>query len=187
MRGRRGKDGGKETTMATSRPIRQGDSLTRLAAARAMPTATTRRDDEISVGDVVEVVSCRSIEWTTVTDVGTRGRVVEIDESVGTVHLESYRGQRLPQEGIAGFADVRKLDRLYPPSPPQSPLQPPSPPSRFSLLEIDTDAASSLPQAPKASTGLAALQQELRAEREARRALAAAQTPPGRFDLLECD
>lgn len=85
----------------------------------------------------------------------------------------------------------RELDRLYPPSPLQSPQQPPPPPSRFSLLEVDanvkgtTQAPAS--QAPKASTGLAALQQELRAEREARRALAAAQTPLGRFDLLECD
>lgn len=227
--------------------------------ATVAETATTRQDDEIRVGDVVEVVSCRSTDWTTVTDVGTRGRVTEIDESVGTVHLESYRGQRLPQEGIAGLADVRKvtppspqtvaspmpdgevarieaavtdgvrrrsvvddmrrasldetiqpagrrdvgssigqvvqreIDRLYgravasPLTTAASPPAPPSP-SRFSLLEVDTDAAPApAPQAPKPSTGLAALQQELRAEREAKRALAAAQTPPGRFDLLECD
>ena len=75
------------------------------------------------------------------------------------------------------------------PTPPQPP---PTSPSRFSLLEIDTDTdtdikATSPPQALKASVDLGALQAELRAEREAKRAPAAAQTPPGRFDLLECD
>ena len=75
------------------------------------------------------------------------------------------------------------------PTPPQPP---PTSPSRFSLLEIDTDTdtdikATSPPQALKASVDLGALQAELRAEREAKRALAAAQTPPGRFNLLECD
>ena len=83
---------------------------------QATPTAT-RQDDEIRVGDVVEVVSCRSTGWTTVTDVGTRGRVTEIDESVGIVRLESHRGQRLPQEGIAGLADVRKVTSPSPSSP----------------------------------------------------------------------
>jgi hypothetical protein len=91
--------------------------------------------------------------------------------------------------------DDRRLNNVPQPSsrptPQPSSPQPPSPPSRFSLLEVDADikdaASPSSPQAPKASTGLAALQQELRAEREAKRALAAAQTPPGRFDLLECD
>ena len=77
-------------------------------------------------------------------------------------------------------------------NPPPQPQQPTQPPSRFSLLEVDTDPsiddASPLPlQAFKAPVDLAALQAELRAEREAKRALAAAQTPPGRFDLLECD
>ena len=75
------------------------------------------------------------------------------------------------------------------PTPPQPP---PTSPSRFSLLEIDTDTdtdtkATSPPQALKASVDLGALQAELRAEREAKRALAAAQTPLGRFNLLECD
>jgi len=84
-------------------------------------------------------------------------------------------------------ADDRRLSNVPPPSSPQPP-----PPSRFSLLEVDadpsTDAASpSPPQVLKAPVDLAALQQELRAEREAKRALAATQTPPGRFDLLECD
>lgn len=72
-----------------------------------------------------------------------------------------------------------------------APPQPtPTSPSRFSLLEVDADAgseAASPPQARKASVDLGALQAELRAEREAKRALAAAQTPPGRFNLLECD
>ena len=84
-------------------------------------------------------------------------------------------------------ADDRRLSNVPPPS---SPPVPPSPPSRFSLLEVDADvdaAPSAPPQAPKAPVDLAALQAELRAEREAKRALAAAQTPPGRFDLLECD
>jgi len=76
-------------------------------------------------------------------------------------------------------------------NPPPQPQQPTQPPSRFSLLEVDTgpgpDTASpSPPQTLKAPVDLAALQAELRAEREAKRALAAAQTPPGRFDLLEC-
>lgn len=81
-----------------------------------------------------------------------------------------------------------------PQSSPQPPSLSPTPPqpSRFSLLEIDTDTdtdtkATSPPQALKASVDLGALQAELRAEREAKRALAAAQTPPGRFNLLECD
>lgn len=75
---------------------------------------------------------------------------------------------------------------VSPPQPTPSPSQPQPPPSRFQLLEVD--ASPSPPQqAPKASVGLAALQTELRAEREAKRALAASQTPPGRFDLLECD
>jgi hypothetical protein len=81
-------------------------------------------------------------------------------------------------------ADVRRSSNI----PPPAPLPPqPSSPSRFSLLEVDADIKAPAPQAPKASTGLAALQQELRAEREAKRARAAAQTPQGRFDLLECD
>jgi hypothetical protein len=79
------------------------------------------------------------------------------------------------------------------PSPPTKAS--PSPPSRFSLLEIDVDpstnvkdtASPSSPKALHAPVDLAALQAELRAEREAKRALAAAQTPTRRFDLLECD
>jgi hypothetical protein len=79
-----------------------------------------------------------------------------------------------------------------PQSSPQPQPRSPTPPqpSRFSLLEVDVDAgseAASPPQALKASVDLGALQAELRAEREAKRALAAAQTPPGRFNLLECD
>nr|MCH9835337.1 hypothetical protein [bacterium] len=79
-----------------------------------------------------------------------------------------------------------------PQSSPQPQPRSPTPPqpSRFSLLEVDVDAgseAASPPQALKASVDLGALQAELRAEREAKRALAAAQTPQGRFDLLECD
>lgn len=73
---------------------------------------------------------------------------------------------------------------------PATPQQPTQPPSRFSLLEVDVDPSTTsppLPQALKAPVDLAALQAELRTEREAKRALAAAQTPPGRFDLLECD
>lgn len=97
-----------------------------------------------------------------------------------------------------GQAVRSEIDRLYgravasPPTTAASPPAPPPPPSRFSLLEVDTgpgpDTASpSPPQTLKAPVDLAALQAELRAEREAKRALAAAQTPPGRFDLLECD
>lgn len=286
----------------------------------------TRQDDEIRVGDVVEVVSCRNIDWTTPVDVGDRGRVSGIDKDMGFVRLDTQ-----PRKWIAAITDVRKVTspslspqtvavnaspmpdgevarieaavsdearrsvssplasssdettrrrvvnpvppavsvslrprdftaaaitdylqslgatqvrvrrapgnppvvevaglsrqafdtacqnlpvgvqlravgaipspefyrqlaaddrRLSNVPPPSSPPVPPSPPSRFSLLEVDADvdaAPSAPPQAPKAPVDLAALQAELRAEREAKRALAAAQTPPGRFDLLECD
>jgi hypothetical protein len=291
---------------------------------QAAPTAT-RQDDEIRVGDVVEVVSCRNIDWTTPVDVGGRGRVSGIDKDMGFVRLNTQ-----PREWIAAIADVRKVSspspqntttsspmpdgetaiieaavadevqrrlslpltssteettrqRVVNPVPPavsvslrprdftaaaitdylqslgathihvnqvpgrlpmvevtglsqqafdrarqnlpvgiqlraaggmvgqrdsgettaariirgvqsETPAAatPPPTPSRFSLLEVDadpsTDAASpSPPQVLKAPVDLAALQQELRAEREAKRALAAAQTPTGRFDLLECD
>ena len=313
----------------------RGDAAA-LAAARATPTATTRQGDEIRVGDVGGAVSCRSIDWTTPTDVGCGGRVNEIDRLTGIAHLESCASWlRLPQEGIVGLADVRKVTspspetngspmpdeeanrlaaavaaevlRIHdevrrqmssppasggnevtirhvvnpaPPAgsvrlqsrnfttasiteylqslgathihisrtlegvpiievtglsqqafdtarqnlpagvqlraavavavpaagasrssnvslspqlsrPPPPPPQPtPTSPSRFSLLEVDVDAgseAASPPQAPKAPVDLGALQAELRAERGAKRALAAAQTPPGRFNLLECD
>ncbi|TXH42965.1 MAG: hypothetical protein E6Q97_34910 [Desulfurellales bacterium] len=94
-----------------------------------------------------------------------------------------------PTSSSAGI--TRGAQSEPPTLPPQS-QQPTQQPSRFSLLEVDADpstadASPSPPQVPKTSTGLAALQQELRAEREAKRALAAAQMPPGRFDLLECD
>ncbi len=312
----------------------RGDAAA-LAAARAMPTATTRQGDGIRVGDVVEVVSCRSIDWTTPNDVGCGGRVNEIDRLRGIAHLESCAWLRLPQERIVGLTDVRKVTSPSPPtivvangspmpdeeanslaaavaaevlrihdevrrqmssplasggdevtirhvvnpappagsvrlqsrdfttasvteylqslgathihinrmlegvpvievtglsqqafdtarqnlpagvrlraavavpaagasqssnvslspqlSRPPPPQPTPTSPSRFSLLEVDADAgseAASPPQARKASVDLGALQAELRAEREAKRALAAAQTPPGRFDLLECD
>lgn len=94
-----------------------------------------------------------------------------------------------PTSSSAGI--TRGAQSEPPTLPPQS-QQPTQQPSRFSLLEVDTDpsiddASTSPPQALKAPVDLAALQAELRAEREAKRALAAAQTPPGRFDLLECD
>lgn len=143
------------------------------AAARAMSTATTS-----AAGDVVDPVVGVYPGPVTPTP-QSQQPPVSVQPQLG--------GERETTASRIRQGVQRDLDRLYPPSPPQSPLQPPSPPSRFSLLEIDTDAALSLPQSPKASTGLTALQQELRAEREARRALAAAQTPPGRFDLLECD
>ena len=325
-----------EEAMAARRGGESGVDETATVTATA---TATRRDDEIRVGDVVEVVSCRSIDWTTPTDVGCGGRVNEIDRLTGIAHLESCAWLRLPQEGIVGLADVRKVTSPSPPtivvangspmpdeeanslaaavaaevlrmhdevrrqmssplasggdevtirhlvnpappagsvrlqsrdfttasvteylqslgathihisrtlegvpvievtgllqqaldtarqnlpagvqlraavpaaeaprritaydrwssnvpqSSPQPPPRSPTPPqpSRFSLLEIDVDAgseAASPPQALKASVDLGALQAELRAEREAKRALAAAQTPPGRFNLLECD
>lgn len=315
-----------------------------LAAAQAMPTAATRQDDEIRVGDVVEVVSYDGPN-TIKADIGRGGRVSHLAH--GVVYLNSIDGMRLPVDNVASLADVRKVTSLSPsipvaatvspmpnaeaarieaavsdevrrqmssplasggdevtirhvvnPAPPAGSLaearvsqrsqsrrdelwarwlqsrdfttasvteylqslgathihinrtlegvpvievtglsqqafdtarqnlpagvqlravvavpaagasrssnvslspqlsRPPPPqptptsPSRFSLLEIDVDAgseAASPPQALKASVDLGALQAELRAEREAKRALAAAQTPPGRFNLLECD
>ena len=321
-----------EEAMAARRGGESGVDETATVTATA---TATRRDDEIRVGDVVEVVSCRSIDWTTPTDVGCGGRVNEIDRLTGIAHLESCAWLRLPQEGIVGLTDVRKVTSPSPPtivvangspmpdeeanslaaavaaevlrmhdevrrqmssplasggdevtirhvvnpappagsvrlqsrdfttasvteylqslgathihinrtlegvpvievtglsqqafdtarqnlpagvqlravvavpaagasrssnvslspqlSRPPPPQPTPTSPSRFSLLEIDVDAgseAASPPQALKASVDLGALQAELRAEREAKRALAAAQTPPGRFNLLECD
>ena len=93
----------------------------------------------------------------------------------------------VPAAGASRSSNVSLSPQLSRPPPPQPT---PTSPSRFSLLEIDVDAgseAASPPQALKASVDLGALQAELRAEREAKRALAAVQTPPGRFDLLECD
>jgi len=93
----------------------------------------------------------------------------------------------VPAAGASQSSNVSLSPQLSRPPPPQPT---PTSPSRFSLLEVDADAgseAASPPQARKASVDLGALQAELRAEREAKRALAAAQTPPGRFNLLECD
>lgn len=205
-----------------------------LAAARAVPTAT-RRDDEIRVGDLVEVVSCND-SHTIQADIGRGGRVSRI--TLGIVYVDSVNGMRLPIDNRASLADVRKVPSLLlasgddilrhtssatagqrvvnpvPPTagaftgiitatgplrrgePPASALPttvspPPLSPSRFSLLEVDADPSADVkahePQALKAPVDLAALQAELRAERETKRALAAAQTSPGRFDLLECD
>lgn len=282
----------------------------------AAKTATARQDDEIRVGDVVEVVSCSDTRYTRRDDIGGGGRVTQ--RGGYNVQLTPVDGLRLPSVGIAGLADVRKVTSPSPSSPqtvavnfspmpdgeaarievaitdevrrrsvvddmrratsrdftaaaitdylqslgatqihvnqapgrlpvvevaglsqqafdtarqnlpvgiqlraaggvvgrrvdvptadanrrpvpatagvyigPATPQQPTQPPSRFSLLEVDTDPSADVkahePQALKAPVDLAALQAELRAEREAKRALAAAQTPPGRFDLLECD
>ena len=231
-------------------------------------TTATRQDDEIRVGDVVEVVTCGG-GMTSRQDVGCRGTVSQFDRSflsIPCVRLEYIPGYRLPAYSVVSLCDVRKVaslpspspsitvatnispmpideritaavavetqrfaneyptreitvnpatgiyigpatirldDRTYtgvitetgtlrrndtPVSPPPQPApSPPPPPSRFQLLEVDIDASPSPQQAPKAYVGLAALQAELRAEREAKRALAASQTPLGRFDLLECD
>lgn len=95
----------------------------------------------------------------------------------------SFLGER--DSGETTEARIIRSAQSEPPTPP------PPPPSRFSLLEIDADVKDTAPLSPlqalKAAVDLAALQAELRAEREAKRALTAAQTPPGRFDLLECD
>lgn len=93
----------------------------------------------------------------------------------------------VPAAGASRSSNVSLSPQLSRPPPPQPT---PTSPSRFSLLEVDVDAgseAASPPQALKTSVDLGALQAELRAEREAKRALAAAQTPPERFNLLECD
>ena len=77
-----------------------------LAAARAMPTATTRQDDEIRVGDVVEVVSDDGFN-TIKADIGRGGRVSHLAR--GVVYLNSIDGMRLPVDNVASLADVRKV------------------------------------------------------------------------------
>jgi hypothetical protein len=253
-----------EEAMATRRGGEGGVGVGETATVTE--TATTRQDDEIRVGDVVEVVSWRGAN-TVSYDVGKGGRVTRIEHlPLDTrVHLESVTGRDLPIDNIASLADVRKVSppspqtvavnfspmpdgeaarieatvsdevrrrissplasssdettrqRVVNPVPPTAgaftgiitatgPLRrgeppasalpttvspPPLSPSRFSLLEVDADPSADVkahePQALKAPVDLAALQAELRAERETKRALAAAQTSPGRFDLLECD
>lgn len=118
-------------------------------------------------------------------DETTRQRVVNPVPPAVSVSLQ-------PRDGVNTYRQLATDDRRLSNVPSQSSPSPPPPPSRFSLLEVDTDPSTdapspSPPQALKAPVDLAALQAELRAEREAKRVLAAAQTPPGRFDLLECD
>ena len=177
-----------------------------LAAARAMPTATTRQDDEIRVGDVVEVVSNTEVAVSdemrrrlsspliSSSDETTRQRVVNPIPSTAGVYIGPATIRFGDRAFTGTITATDSLRRGEPPvassvvalSPPP-PTIPPPPPSRFSLLEVD------LPPEPTSSTrrsldaDLAALQDELRAERERNRALAAAQEQKSRFDLLECD
>lgn len=110
---------------------------------------------------------------------------------VASVQLQ-FSGERETTASRIRQGVQRELDRLYgridaPSSSPPPPTIPPPSPSRFSLLEVD------LPPEPTSSTrrsldaDLAALQDELRAERERNRAPAAAQAQKSRFELLECD
>jgi hypothetical protein len=64
---------------------------------------------------------------------------------------------------------------------------PPPTPSRFSLLEVDLPPEPTSSNSGSLDADLAALQEELRVEREINRAQAAAQMQKSRFDLLECD
>jgi hypothetical protein len=210
-----------EEAVATRRRGGAGGGET-ATAERAAPS---RQDDEIRVGDVVEVVS-----WTganTVSyDVGKGGRVTRIEHlPLDTrVHLESVTGRDLPIDNIASLADVRKVS---PPSPQafdtarqnlpvgiqlraaggvvgrrdsggttaargvqsETPAaaSPPPTPSRFSLLEVDLPPEPTSSNSGSLDADLAALQEELRVEREINRAQAAAQMQKSRFDLLECD
>lgn len=127
-------------------------------------------------------------------DETTRQRVVSPVQPAPAVDVRlQFGGERETTASRIRQEVQRELDRQYgridASSSPSPPPTLPSPPSRFSLLEIDTDtdAKDASPSPSNAPVDLAALQAELRAEREAGRALAAAQTPPGRFDLLECD
>jgi len=158
-----------------------------LAAARAMPTATTRQNP----ADVRKVSSPPQ----TVADVSGIEAAVsdEVRRRISSPLVSDETTRQRVVSPVPPAPAVRELDRLYgridaSSSPPTTPT-PLSPPSRFSLLEIDTDtdAKDASPSPSNAPVDLAALQQELRAEREAKRVQAAAQTPPGRFDLLECD
>lgn len=187
----------------------RGDAAA-LAAARAMPTATTRQNPadvrkvsssppqtvadvsgiEAAVSDEVR----RRVSSPLVSDETTRQRVVSPVPPAPAVDVRlQFGGERETTASRIRQEVQRELDRQYgridASSSPSPPPTLPSPPSRFSLLEIDTDtdAKDASPSPSNAPVDLAALQAELRAEREARRALAAAQTPPGRFDLLECD
>lgn len=73
------------------------------------------------------------------------------------------------------------------PTPQPSSPQPSTPPSRFSLLEVDLPPEPTSQISRSLDTDPAALQEELRVERERNRAQAAAQMQKSRFDLLECD
>lgn len=122
------------------------------------------------------------------------GPVTPIQQSqqpLASVQLQ-FSGERETTASRIRQGVQRELDRLYgridaPSSSPPPPTIPPPSPSRFSLLEVD------LPPEPTSSTrrsldaDLAALQDELRAERERNRAPAAAQAQKSRFELLECD
>lgn len=200
MAARRGEASGGETAR---------EDAAALAAARAMPTATTRQDPadvrkvssppqtvadvsgiEAAVSDEVQ----RRISSPLVSDETTRQRVVNPVPPAPAVDVRlQFGGERDTTASRIRQEVQRELDRQYgridASSSPSPPPTLPSPPSRFSLLEIDTDtdAKDASPSPSNAPVDLAAVQAELRAEREARRALAAAQTPPGRFDLLECD
>lgn len=239
-------------------------------------TAATRQDDEIRVGDVVEVVSCNGSQ-TIAADIGRGGRVSHIAH--GVVYVASVDGMRLPIDNTASLADVRKVsspspqtvavnvspmpdgeaarieaavsdevrrrisspmvsssdettrqrvvspvpptdgvyigpatirfdDRAFTgiitatgslrrgeppvgssvtaPSPPTTASPPPTP-SRFSLLEVDLPPEPTSSNSRSLDADLAALQEELRVERERNRAQAAVQMQKSRFDLLECD
>jgi hypothetical protein len=114
---------------------------------QATPTAT-RRDDEIRVGDVVEVVSCRGGN-TVPDDIGCGGCV---DSIRGTtyVRLSRIEGMRLPDENIASLVDVRKVS-----SPPQTVAVTVSPMSDGEAARIEaavTDEARRSVSSPLASS-----------------------------------
>jgi hypothetical protein len=182
---------------------RRGDEvgLSEVTATRAMPMATTRQDDEMRPpsGGIAAIADVRKVSSPSAPAPSPPSRLClpmpdGVAEGIEAALSDEVRRRSVVDDMRRAIR--REIDRLYgsavtsPPTTAASLQPPPSPPSRFSLLEVDVDTDVSpapAPQALKAPVDLAALQQELRAEREAKRALAAAQTPPGRFDLLECD
>ena len=97
-----------EEAMATRRG---GEGGIGVGETTATPT-TTRQDDEIHVGDVVEVVSCNGNQ-TIAADIGRGGRVSHIAH--GVVYVASVDGMRLPIDNTASLADVRKVSPSSPP------------------------------------------------------------------------
>ncbi len=132
---------------------RRGEAVAAVRGqGEAASETVTRRDDEIRVGDVVEVVSC-SDAFTATADVGGGGRVVSIEhENAPTraVYLSPCDGLRVPRAGFVSLADVRKVS-----SPPQTVAVTVSPMSDGEAARIEaavTDEARRSVSSPLASS-----------------------------------